>query len=125
MSDSTTSNNSGQEWTDDQVQQLHAVAEGNTPVGVMRLTAAHQECLRRPSGIGNPTLDPHRPALGWQLSTDGQMWRRMPSGSEVQTGVEAPVAVRLGRRGAIHGANWPVRMRIMGIRDRFLATDHD
>jgi hypothetical protein len=31
-------------------------------------TVARQERLRRPYGIGKPTLDPRSPALGWQLS---------------------------------------------------------
>jgi hypothetical protein len=31
---------------------------------------------------------------------------------------------RPGRRGAIHGANWPTRMRNLGTRKRFFVTNH-
>ncbi|TCC52155.1 hypothetical protein E0H73_40180 [Kribbella pittospori] len=35
MSETTSSRNSGQDWTDEQVEHLHDLAAGNTPVGVM------------------------------------------------------------------------------------------
>ncbi|MFG1629043.1 hypothetical protein [Kribbella sp. NPDC049227] len=38
-----TSSNSGREWTDDQVQELRELAEGNTPVGVMSMKLGRSE----------------------------------------------------------------------------------
>ncbi|TCC46323.1 hypothetical protein E0H73_44065 [Kribbella pittospori] len=38
-----TSANSGREWTDDQVQQLRDLAQGNAPVGVMTMKLGRTE----------------------------------------------------------------------------------
>lgn len=38
-----TSSSSGREWTDDQVQELRELAEGNTPSGVMSMKLGRSE----------------------------------------------------------------------------------
>ncbi|HEY0693307.1 MAG TPA: hypothetical protein VGD71_30235 [Kribbella sp.] len=43
MSESTTSSNSGQEWTEEQVRQLRELAQGNTPIGVMSVKLGRTE----------------------------------------------------------------------------------
>ena len=43
MSETTSSRNSGQDWTEDEVQQLRDLAEGNTPVGVMSVRLGRSE----------------------------------------------------------------------------------
>ncbi|MFI6833718.1 hypothetical protein ACIBG5_41860 [Kribbella sp. NPDC050241] len=43
MSETTSGRNSGQDWTDDQVQQLRELAKGNTPVGVMSVKLGRSE----------------------------------------------------------------------------------
>lgn len=43
MSETTSSRNSGQDWTEDEVRQLRDLAEGNTPVGVMSVRLGRSE----------------------------------------------------------------------------------
>jgi len=43
MSESRSSRNSGQEWTAGQVEELHDLAAGNTPVGVMSVKLGRSE----------------------------------------------------------------------------------
>ncbi|ONI76754.1 hypothetical protein BWI15_05565 [Kribbella sp. ALI-6-A] len=43
MAETKSTRNSGQEWTDDDVQQLRELAEGNTPVGVMSVKLGRTE----------------------------------------------------------------------------------
>jgi hypothetical protein len=43
MPETTSSRNSGQEWTDEQVQQLRELAKGNTPVGMMSVRLGRTE----------------------------------------------------------------------------------
>jgi hypothetical protein len=43
MSETTSSSNSGQGWTSEQVEQLRDLAVGNTPVGVMSMRLGRSE----------------------------------------------------------------------------------
>jgi hypothetical protein len=43
MAETKSTRNSGEEWTDDDVQQLRELAEGNTPVGVMSVKLGRSE----------------------------------------------------------------------------------
>jgi hypothetical protein len=43
MAETKSTRNSGQEWTDEDVQALRELAEGNTPVGVMSVKLGRTE----------------------------------------------------------------------------------
>jgi len=43
MSETTSSRGGGKEWTTEQVEQLHDLAAGNTPVGVMSVKLGRTE----------------------------------------------------------------------------------
>jgi hypothetical protein len=43
MSEAKSTRHSGEEWTDDDVQQLRDLAAGNTPVGVMTVKLGRTE----------------------------------------------------------------------------------
>ncbi len=47
MPETTSSRNSGQEWTDEQVQQLRELANGNAPVGMMSVKLGRSEVAIR------------------------------------------------------------------------------
>jgi hypothetical protein len=59
MAETQSNRNSGEAWTDDDVQQLRELAEGNTPVGVMSLKLGRTEdAVRAKAQAENISLSP-------------------------------------------------------------------
>jgi hypothetical protein len=59
MAETTSSRNSGQEWTEEHVQELRELAEGNTPVGVMSVKLGRTEdAIRSKAQSEGITLSP-------------------------------------------------------------------
>jgi hypothetical protein len=66
MSEATSSRHSGEEWTEDDVQQLRDLAAGNTPVGVMsvRLGRTEDAIRSKAQAEGIALSPPNRPPYG-------------------------------------------------------------
>ena len=66
MTESTSGRSSGREWTDEQVQELRELAQGNTPVGVITVKLGRSEdAIRSKAHSEGITLGPpHRPPYG-------------------------------------------------------------
>jgi hypothetical protein len=66
MTETKSTRDSGGKWTDDDVQQLRELAEGNTPVGVMRLRLGRsEEAVRSKAKTEGISLAPaNRPPYG-------------------------------------------------------------
>jgi hypothetical protein len=66
MSEPTSTRNSGEEWTDDDVQQLRELAEGNTPAGAISLRLGRSEdAVRAKAQAEGISLAPaNRPPYG-------------------------------------------------------------
>lgn len=59
MPETTSNPSSGQQWTDEQVQELRALAKGNTPVGVMSIKLGRTEdAIRSKAKSEGVTLSP-------------------------------------------------------------------
>lgn len=66
MAETRSSQNSGQEWSDEQVAELRELAGGNTPVGVMSVKLGRSEdAIRAKAKAEGITLaPPNRPPYG-------------------------------------------------------------
>jgi hypothetical protein len=66
MAEAKSTRNSGEEWTDDDVQQLRQLADGNTPTGVISLRLGRSEdAVRSKAKAEGISLAPaNRPPYG-------------------------------------------------------------
>lgn len=66
MAETRSSQNSGQEWSDEQLAELRELAGGNTPVGVMSVKLGRSEdAIRAKAKAEGITLaPPNRPPYG-------------------------------------------------------------
>jgi hypothetical protein len=83
MTEAKSTRNSGEEWTDDDIQQLRELAEGNTPTGVISIRLGRgEEAVRAKAQAEETTASdsPLRVVLSTPSPPHSRSWREIPSG---------------------------------------------